>query len=198
MNQENSIEELIYLFSKLPGLGPRSARRIVLYLLEDRQHRIELLANSLKNTASSIVECKDCFNLSTKSPCYICGNEKRDHTIIAVVETVADLWALDRSENYNGLFHVLGSNLNAHNGYKPEDLRLGQLSERAKKHNIQEIIIATNSTLDGQTTAFYITEFFKNSNIKITRLANGMPMGGELDYLDSGTVAAALNLRQVF
>ncbi len=198
MNPKNSIEELIYLFSKLPGLGPRSARRIVLYLLDDKQHRIELLANSLQNTASSIVECSHCFNLSTQNPCHICNNEKRDNATIAIVESVADLWALDRSESFNGLFHILGSNLNANNGYKPENLRLGHLLERAKKHNVKEIIIATNSTLDGQTTAFYITEFFKNSDIKITRLASGMPMGGELDYLDSGTLTAALNLRQVF
>jgi recombination protein RecR len=198
MDQENSIEHLIYLFSKLPGLGPRSARRIVLYLLEDRQHRMNLLAGTLQDTAAKVVECSLCFNIDQTSPCYVCQDEKRDRSTIAIVESVADLWALERSNSYKGLFHILGSSLSAGSGYRPEDLKLNHLVERAQNLQVKEIIIATNATLDGQTTAYYITEFFKSSGINITRLASGIPMGGELDYLDEGTLTAALNLRLPF
>jgi len=198
MDQQNSIEHLIYLFSKLPGLGPRSARRIVLYLLEDKQHRMNLMANTLQDTAAKVVECSTCFNIDQTDPCYICQDEKRDTSTIAVVESVADLWALERSNSYKGLFHILGNSLSAGNGHRPEDLKLNHLVQRAQNLGVKEIIIATNATLDGQTTAYYITEFFKDSGIKITRLASGIPMGGELDYLDEGTLTAALNLRLPF
>lgn len=198
MDQQNSIEHLIYLFSKLPGLGPRSARRIVLYLLEDKQHRMNLMANTLQDTAAKVVECSTCFNIDQTDPCYICNDEKRDTSTIAVVESVADLWALERSNSYKGLFHILGNSLSASGGHRPEDLKLNHLVQRAQNLGVKEIIIATNATLDGQTTAYYITEFFKDSGIKITRLASGIPMGGELDYLDEGTLTAALNLRLPF
>lgn len=198
MKKENHIEDLIYLFSKLPGLGPRSARRIVLYLLDDKKHRMNLLANSLTLTSENIIDCQQCFNIGHSSPCAICTDNSRDNKIIAIVENIADLWALERSNTYRGLFHVLGSNLNAREGKRPEDLKLDILQKRAKELEISEIIIATNATLDGQTTAYYITEFFKNTDIKITRLASGIPIGGELDYLDEGTLAAALNLRLPF
>ena len=198
MQEENPIDQLIYLFSKLPGLGPRSARRIVLYLLEDKEHRMSLLANRLLETYEKVKECELCFNLDSCSPCYICENSKRDGQIIAIVENVADLWALERSNSYNGLFHILGNNLSAGGGYKPNDLKLSHLLDRCEALGTKEIIIATNATLDGQTTAFYITEFFKSSSINITRLASGIPIGGELDYLDEGTLTAALNLRLPF
>ncbi len=198
MKKENSIEQLIYLFSKLPGLGPRSARRIVLYLLEDKEHRMNLLSEGLVRAYREVKECELCFNLDAETNCNICLDIKRDPQIIAIVETVADLWALERSNSYKGLFHVLGSNLSAGANHKPHDLRLSHLLERAKNLGTKEIIIATNATLDGQTTAFYITEFFKDSGINITRLASGIPIGGELDYLDEGTLTAALNLRLPF
>ena len=198
MEKENAIENLIYVFSKLPGLGPRSARRIVLHLIEDKKHRMNLLGNSLIEAASKIEECSICFNIDSTNPCSICQSDERDNTILAVVENVADLWALERSRSFSGIFHVLGSNLSASNGNTPDNLNLSHLVDRCKNTGVKEVIIATNSTLEGQTTAFYITEFFKNTEIKITRLASGIPVGGELDYLDEGTLTAALHLRQPF
>jgi recombination protein RecR len=198
MDKENTIENLIYLFSKLPGLGPRSARRIVIHLLEDKKHRMTLLSNALSLAATNVEECKICFNIDTNNPCSICSSEVRDFSTIAIVENIADLWALERSNSFKGLFHVLGANLNAQNGKKPEDLRLNHLATRIQNSSVKELIIATNATLDGQTTAFYITEMFKDFDIKITRLASGIPIGGELDYLDEGTLTAALNLRRPF
>jgi len=197
-NEHNAIEHLVYLFSKLPGLGPRSARRIVLYLLNDRHIRMNLLASALSEAAVKITECEECFNLDHSSPCQVCANVNRDPNIIAVVESVADLWAIERSNNFNGKYHVLGSTLSAVNQRTPENLKLLQLKRRCIENNVRELIIATNSTLEGQTTAYYITEFFKDSNITISRLASGIPMGGELDYLDEGTLTAAFNLRQPF
>lgn len=198
MRKENAIDSLIYIVSKLPGLGPRSARKIVLHLLEDRNHRMDLLARSLKETAEKVVECKTCFNIDSQSPCSICSNENRDKKKIAIVENIGDLWALERSDCFNGLFHVLGSNLNAASNKNPETLRLNSLVSRINNHQIEEVIIATNSTLDGQTTAYYITEFLRDFDLKITRLASGIPVGGELDYLDEGTLSAAFTLRQPF
>jgi recombination protein RecR len=198
MDKDNAIDNLIYLFSKLPGLGPRSARRIVLHLLEDKKHRMNLLSNSLSNAAEKVEECSICFNIDSANPCSICTSNNRDISTIAIVENISDLWALERSNSYKGMFHILGANLNASSGKKPEDLRLDHLIKRVAENNIKEIIIATNATLDGQTTAFYITELFKDFDVNITRLASGIPIGGELDYLDEGTLTAALNLRRPF
>lgn len=198
MRRENTIDNLIYIVSKLPGLGPRSARKIVLHLLEDRKHRMDLLSKALSETAENVVECDYCFNIDNISPCSICTSQGRDTKKIAIVENIGDLWALERSDCYKGLFHVLGSNLNASNNKNAESLRLTSLIDRISKLHIEEVIIATNSTMDGQTTAFYIMEFLKDMNLKVTRLASGMPVGGELDYLDEGTLTAAFALRQPF
>ncbi len=195
---DNYIENLIYLFSKLPGLGPRSARRIVLHLLEDKKHRMTLLASSLSNTEHHVQECIQCFNIDNTNPCSICSDEGREK-IIAVVENIADLWALERSGSYSGLYHILGSGLKPSNEKKYDDFRLDKLMSRIRDISVNELIIATSTTLEGQTTAFYITEFFKkHTGIIITRIASGVPIGGELDYLDEGTLSAALRARSPF
>lgn len=198
MKDPSAIDNLIFIFSKLPGLGPRSARRIILYLLEDKEHRIKLLVDTLNNSLENIKFCNICYNLDSSDPCSICLDEKRDKSSIAIVENIADLWAIERSNSFKGVYHVLGCTLSANSGYKPEDLRLETLIARIKDEDVKEVIVATNSTLDGQTTAFYITEYLKDLEIKISRLASGIPIGGELDYLDEGTLSAALSLRQPF
>lgn len=198
MNQDNEINKLIYLFSKLPGLGQRSARRIVLHLLQDPDVRLKGLVDILQATSEKITTCKACGNLDDSSPCSICVDSRRMKDIIVVVETVADLWAMERSGVYNGRYHVLGGALSAARGITPDNLRLPDLLKRCIDDDVQEIIIATNSTMDGQTTAFFITEYFKDYKFHISRLASGIPVGGELDYLDEGTLSAAFSLRQAF
>ncbi|AFC73008.1 recombination mediator RecR [Rickettsia montanensis] len=195
---DNDIDQLIYLFSKLPGLGSRSARRIALYLLQDKDVRLKSLINNLVEIDKKIVKCEICGNMDTENICRICSSEYRDKSIIAIVETVAELWAMERSGNFKGLYHVLGHNLSAASRQNPSILRLPELLERCFAENIKEVIIATNSTLEGQTTAYFITEYLKEHPAKISRLASGIPIGGELDYLDEGTVSAAINLRQPF
>ena len=198
MNEINQIEQLIYLFSKLPGLGSRSARRIVLYLLQDKDVRLKSLINNLIEIDKKIVKCEICGNIDTESICHICSSECRDKSVIAIVETVAELWAMERSGNFRGLYHVLGHNLSATSRQNPAVLRLPELLKRCFAENIEEVIIATNSTLEGQTIAYFITEYLKEYPAKISRLASGIPIGGELDYLDEGTLSAAINLRQPF
>jgi recombination protein RecR len=198
MTKKNEIDQLIYIFSKLPGLGPRSARRLILHLLKDKETRMKTLINSLSDAYDKIVECHVCRNLDIISPCRICTKSERDQEIIAIVETVADLWAIERSNMFKGMYHVLGGVLSAGQGNTPAELGLHELKNRIEENQVQEIIIATNSTLEGQTTAFFITDFFKDQKIKISRLASGIPIGGELDYLDEGTLTAALASRQLF
>jgi recombination protein RecR len=198
MNPKSEIQQLIYLFSKLPGLGQRSARRIVLHLLQDKDVRLKGLIDSLSYAESKIIKCTICGNIDSSNICYICSAGDRDKTIIAIVETVAELWAIERSCIFNGQYHVLGSSLSATLNQNTEALRLFELMDRCKANKIQELIIATNATLDGQTTAYFITEYFKDHQIKISRLASGIPIGGELDYLDEGTLAASISLRQPF
>ncbi|NDB82094.1 MAG: recombination protein RecR [Alphaproteobacteria bacterium] len=196
MATENSIENLIYLFSKLPGLGPRSARRIVIHLLAEK-NRMNLISNALLDAEQSVEECSNCFNIDSINPCAICSTQGRDN-IIAVVENIADLWALERSGSFPGLYHVLSSGAKSYKRNKSEDLRLEKLKQRVQEIGVKELIIATSTTLDGQTIAFYIMEFFKDMNLKITRIAIGVPVGGELDYLDEGTLSAALRSRAPF
>ncbi|AAU03902.1 recombination mediator RecR [Rickettsia typhi] len=196
MNKTNDIDQLIYLFSKLPGLGIRSARRIVLYLLQDKDVRLKSLINHLIELDKKIVKCEICGNMDTKNICHICSSEHRDKSTIAIVETVAELCAMERSGNFKGLYHVLGHNLSAASRQNPRILRLPELLKRCFVENIKEVIIATNSTLEGQTTAYFIIEYLKEHPAKISRLASGIPIGGELDYLDEGTLSAAINLRQ--
>lgn len=198
MNQHNEIEQLIYLISKLPGLGQRSARRIVLHLLQDSEARIRSLIDSLSLVEKNITSCYICGNITSSAPCNICLDPSRDRNMIAIVETVADLWAMERSNIFKGHYHILGGVLSAMRGMSPELLRLPELIRRCDQQCVQEIIIATNATIEGQTTAFFITEYFKGKDIHISRLASGIPMGGELDYLDEGTLSAAFSLRQPF
>jgi recombination protein RecR len=198
MNSENEIDKLIYLFSKLPGLGSRSARRMVLHLLQDPTIRLRGLISLLQEVENKILKCEICGNLDSSSPCNICSDNNRTKTIVAIVETVADLWAMERSNIYKGYYHVLGGSLNAARGTSPELLRLPALLKRCMDLQVEEVIIATNATVEGQTTAFFITEYLKDCNFQISRLASGIPIGGELDYLDEGTLSAAFTLRQPF
>lgn len=194
----NEIDQLIYLFSKLPGLGNRSARRIVLYLLQDKDIRLRSLISNLINIENKIVKCEICSNMDTANICHICASDSRDKSVIAVVETVAELWAMERSEIFKGQYHILGHDLSAASRQNPQILRMPELLTRCINQNVKEVIIATNSTLEGQTTAYFITEYLKNHPAKITRLASGIPIGGELDYLDEGTLSAAIIMRQPF
>lgn len=190
------LDHLTQLLAKLPGLGPRSARRVVLYLLKRRETLMLPLAEAMHKAALLVKVCSECGNLGDTDPCVICRNESRDHSTICVVEDVADLWALERSHAFRGLYHVLGGTLSALDGVRPADLRIESLLERLKKGEISEVILALNATVEGQTTAHYVTERLDNLDISVTKLAHGLPVGGELDYLDDGTLAAALKARK--
>lgn len=196
-NQGQGLDELIYLFSKLPGLGSRSARRIVLHLLQDKDIRLHGLIEGLSNAAEKIKRCNVCSNLDYNDICSICTTPDRTDQNIAIVETVAELWAIERSGSFKGRYHVFGGPSSGITR-NPDDLRLSSLMKRCVDNECQELIIATNATLEGQTTAYYITEYFKDLNVKTTRLASGIPIGGELDYLDEGTLTAALEKRTAF
>lgn len=196
--QKSPVEQLIYMFSKLPGLGTRSARRIVLHLLQDKEMRLQGLIDGLFTASEQIVKCKRCGNLDANEICAICLDEQRENKVIAIVETVAELWAIERSGVFKGKYHVLGANSASEISRNSEQLGLNILLKNCKEHQTEEIIIATNSTLEGQTTAYFITEYFKGYPIKITRLASGIPIGGELDYFDEGTLSAALEARKLF
>ena len=198
MQKNSGPDQLIYLFSKLPGLGTRSARRIVLHLLQDKELRLKGLIEGLEDAANKINICNSCGNVDYSEICGICSDESRSDSLITIVETVAELWALERSETFRGRYHVLGNNLANSSSKDPVSLKLPELLERCKNNGTEEIIIATNATLDGQTTAYFITEFFKDIPVKISRLASGIPMGGELDYLDEGTLTAAFESRKEF
>ncbi len=190
------IERLIAQLARLPGLGPRSARRAALYLIKRRESLLEPLARALDEAARTIRACSLCGNIDTADPCHICGDQRRDKSLICVVEDVADLWALERTAAYGGHYHVLGGTLSAIDGVGPDDLRIPALVERVAGGAASEVILATNLTVDGQTTAHYITERLAPSGVKVTRLAHGVPVGGELDYLDDGTLTQALAARR--
>lgn len=192
------IERLIESLAKLPGLGPRSARRAVLHILRKRESYMLPLAALLKEVAEAVKVCERCGNLDTDSPCRICRDGKRDPSVLCVVEEVADLWALERMGSFKGRYHVLGGTLSALNGTGPEDLNISKLFARAGEKSVKEIILATNATLDGQTTAHYIQERLKGLPVQVTAIAHGVPVGGELDYLDDGTLAAAIRERKAF
>jgi len=189
------IDQLIGLLARLPGLGPRSARRAALQLLKKRDSLLAPLASALTQAAETIRSCGQCGNLDTVDPCAICGDAKRDDSVICVVEEVADLWAVERSGVYRGCYHVLGGTLSALDGVGPEELKITKLVERASNAEVTEVILATNATVDGQTTAHYVADRLAQCGVGITRLAHGLPMGGELDYLDDGTLTAALKAR---
>lgn len=190
------IETLIQLLAKLPGLGPRSARRAALDLLKRRETLLKPLAEALDVAAEKIVSCGTCGNLDTVNPCTICSEAKRDPTQICVVEEVADLWAIERSAAFRGRYHVLGGVLSALDGVGPEDLSIARLVERASATEVKEVILAMNATVEGQTTAHYVTDRLAGTQVQVTRLAHGVPVGGELDYLDDGTLTAALRARR--
>lgn len=196
MSGPGSIDALIGLLAKVPGLGPRSARRAALHLLKRRESLMEPLARALSETADSIKTCSVCSNIDTVDPCTICTGPKRDRSQICVVEEIGDLWAMERVVGFKGLYHVLGGTLSALDGVGPEDLRIGQLIERAKHEGVKEVILATNATVDGQTTAHYIAERLEGANVTVSGLAHGVPVGGELDYLDEGTLSTALKARK--
>lgn len=189
------LDQLIKAFSKLPGLGPRSGRRVALHLLKNKRQSMLDLADLIKLVAEEIKACLECGNLDVKSPCSICESNLRDRELICVVEDVSDLWAIERGNIFKGTYHVLGGTLSAIDGRTPDKLNLSTLVHRVANNNVREVIIATNSTLEGQTTGFYISDLLKPFNIKSTRLAHGIPMGAELDYLDEGTLSHALKMR---
>jgi recombination protein RecR len=186
------IERLIQLLARLPGLGPRSARRAVLHLMRKREELLSPLADAMRVAADKIMTCTSCGNLDTMEPCTLCRDPRRDTSIIVVVETVGDLWALERAAAVRGAYHVLGGTLSPFDGIGPEDLGLNRLLDRASMPGVKEVIIALNANVEGQTTAHYITDLLAPTGIRVTRLAHGVPVGGELDYLDEGTLSAAL------
>ena len=192
------IERLIQLLARLPGLGPRSARRAALHLIRKREELLAPLADALRVAREKIVTCRACGNADTCDPCTLCRDERRDRDTLVVVETVADLWALERASVLSARYHVLGGTLSPLDGMGPKDLNLASLVERVAADRVKEVILAVNATVDGQTTAHYIVGLLADSKVKITRLAHGVPVGGELDYLDEGTLAAAIRSRTVF
>jgi recombination protein RecR len=189
------IERLIQLLARLPGLGPRSARRAALALIKRREQLMQPLVAALQTAMEKISVCRLCGNIDSRNPCSMCTDERRDRSVIVVVEDVADLWALERAHAVNARYHVLGGTLSALDGVGPEDLSIDALVTRAHAPEVREIILALNATIDGQTTAHYITDLLNGANVAVTRLAHGVPVGGELDYLDEGTLAAAIRSR---
>jgi recombination protein RecR len=189
------IERLIQLLAKLPGLGPRSARRAALALLKKREQLLEPLSAALRDAAAAIKTCETCGNLDTVTPCSICRDVRRDVHLLCVVEDVADLWALERAGVFRGKYHVLGGALSALDGVTPDRLNVAPLIERVKS-GVDEVILAMNATVEGQTTAHYLVDTLSQSGVKVTRLAHGVPVGGELDYLDEGTLSAAFKARR--
>lgn len=192
------IDRLIQLLAKLPGLGPRSARRAVLYMLKRRDGFMLPLGEAIGAVASAILPCGICGNLDTTDPCPICADPKRDGGLVCVIEDVADLWAIERTASYGGKYHVLGGILSALDGVRPEDLNIPALVARAAAGDVREVILAMNATVEGQSTAHYLTDRLAATGVKLSRLAHGVPIGGELDYLDEGTLAAALKARRPF
>jgi recombination protein RecR len=189
------IERLIALLAKMPGLGPRSARRAALHLLARRDNLMHPLADALSDAADKINPCSECGNLDVIDPCSVCASPRRQDAAICVVETVGDLWALERASAFRGRYHVLGGVLSALDGVRPEDLNIAQLIKRAGNPATSEIVLALNATVDGQTTAHYLADKLEASGVSVTSLARGVPVGGELDYLDDGTLAAAFKSR---
>ncbi|HEY0293031.1 MAG TPA: recombination mediator RecR [Hansschlegelia sp.] len=192
------IERLIQLLAKLPGLGPRSARRAALHLLMRKDKLLEPLSEAMRIACERVVVCETCANVDTQNPCSICRDPRRDGATLVVVEDVSDLWALERSGAISARYHVLGGTLSPLDGRGPEDLNLATLADRAADPEVREVIIAVNATVEGQTTAHYVTDLLAEADVKVTRLAHGVPVGGELDYLDDGTLAAAIRSRTSF
>jgi recombination protein RecR len=192
------IQRLIQLLARLPGLGPRSARRAALHLIRKREELLGPLADAMQVARERILVCSACGNIDTSDPCTVCCDPRRDPNVLVVVETVADLWALERAGAIRARYHVLGGVLSPLDGVGPGELNIGSLVGRVAEGQITEVILAVNATVDGQTTAHYITDALAHLAVKITRLAHGVPVGGELDYLDDGTLSAAIRSRTSF
>lgn len=193
--QENLLDSFIKKLSKLPGLGPRSGRRLALHLIKEKEDLLRPLAQTLLDVDKSVATCSICGNYDLVQPCHICSSVNRDETTLCLIATVEDLWALERGQTYKGHYHVLGGLLSALDGVRPEHLAIPSLKKRLDDHAYGEIIFALSPSLEGQTTAFYVQDQLKDYPIKISRLSFGLPMGGELDYLDEGTLTTALNGR---
>ena len=193
---DDVFQELIQLFSKLPGIGPKSASRLVLFLLKNREKLMYPLSRSLLTSGKSLKKCKICGNIGVKFPDKICNDPKRDKSIICVVEDISDLWALEKTGSFKGLYHVLGGSLSALDNITPDDLMIKELIQRAQSNDIKEIILALNSTVNSQTTLHYITDKLNGSDVKITKIAQGMPFGAELNYVDEGTLTTAMKARK--
>jgi recombination protein RecR len=192
----SEIEALTQALARLPGLGPRSARRAVLHLLKKRESALTPLLAALERVNERLTSCSTCGNVDTSDPCAICADPRRDARMLCVVEEVADLWALDRARLFPGRYHVLGGRLSALDGVRPEDLSIDALVTRVAAGGIDEVVLATNATLEGQTTAHYVADRLESYPVRLTQLAHGVPVGGELDYLDEGTLAQALRARR--
>jgi len=189
------ISELVRSLARLPGIGPRSARRLALHLLSNREKTMFPLIQQMARTAEKVTTCSVCGNLDEMDPCEICSNPKRNRSLVCVVQGIPDLWAIERTRLYDGVYHILGGVLSALDGVRPDDLSIGELCRRAANDGVEEIILALSATVDGQTTAHYIADRLTGAPVRITRLAQGVPVGGELDYLDDGTLIAALRSR---
>jgi len=192
------IERLIQLLARLPGLGPRSARRAALHLIRKREQLLGPLAEAMRVAHERVTVCAVCGNVDTRDPCTLCADERRDEGLLVVVESVGDLWALERADATRGRYHVLGGTLNPLDGVGPDELNLKSLVARVAEGRIKEVVLAVNATVDGQTTAHYVTDLLTPYAVKITRLAHGVPVGGELDFLDDGTLSAAMRSRTAF
>ncbi len=190
------IEHLMKMLARLPGLGPRSARRAVLHLLKNRESLMLPLAQGLERAADVISECPECHNMDTVSPCAICADKSRDASLMCVVEDISDLWAIEKTGSFRGYYHVLGGTLSALDGITPDDLSIPHLVRRAAETPVQEVIMALNATIDGQTTAHYIADCLADCRVAISQLAHGVPIGGQIDYLDDGTLSTALKSRK--
>lgn len=190
------IENLVQALSKLPGLGPRSARRAVLHLLKRPETTMKPILAAMERVEANLVTCGTCGNVDTQDPCQICSDPRRDEKSLCIVEEVSDLWALDKSRLFPGKFHVLGGRLSALDGVRPEDLAIDKLIKRVEQGGIDEVVLAMNATLEGQTTAHYIAERLEKYPLRLSQLSHGIPVGGELDYLDEGTLAQALRSRR--
>ena len=192
----SEIDRLIQYLAKLPGLGPRSARRVALYMLKRRETVLEPLAKALGEAAAAVAACSQCGNLDTRDPCSICADQRRDPGAICVVEDVADVWALERAGSFRGRYHVLGGTLSPIEGVGPDDLGISRLVARAAAPEVSEVILALSFTVDGQTTAHYIVDRLRDCGVFVTGIAHGVPLGGELHYLDDATLATALSGRR--
>tara|TARA_B100000123_G_scaffold231381_1_gene181076 strand:- start:348 stop:965 length:618 start_codon:yes stop_codon:yes gene_type:complete len=195
---QSDLESIIKIFSKMPGLGPRSAQRLVFHLIKKREIILNQLILSLENLNNKIKYCEICGNVTLDTMCEVCSDKSRDNGLVCVVEDISDLWAMNRSGAFNGVFHVLGGLLSPIEGIGPEELKISTLSQRVASGSVKEIVLALGATITGQTTANYIFQELEKYSIKITSLAQGVPVGGELDYLDDSTIVAAFNARRKF